>query len=257
MLKEIVTRHNPSAHMGPIGQSDLPEKVCKIGHGTVNTRERMWQERGCHKRVGERPCARNGEHSRPPPSPSEENGPLEERRRFPCSSCRQIIHELDGFGTPSSAAPVARKQLGVLPFLIHSCSGAHNAVHSSSSRARHPRRGQDTPAPWNSGRPDAKTSTALSSQAGTAMFMSTNFALHRTVAPASRQTLASVRSGASARVRSLPECGQAALWRPRQSKTTPHSHLASVTGNGTRNLSKINTRKRPGSILNSGLVGHP
>ena len=68
--------------------------------------------------------------------------PLEERRSFPCSNCRQIIHELDGFGTPSSSsfhghhhetAPVARKQLGVLPFLVYSCSSAHNAVHSSSS----------------------------------------------------------------------------------------------------------------------------
>ena len=53
MLREIITRHNPSIHMGQIGQSDLPEEVCKIGHGTVNTRERMWQERGCHKRVRE------------------------------------------------------------------------------------------------------------------------------------------------------------------------------------------------------------
>ena len=57
--------------MGQHGQSDLPEKVCKNGHGTVSTRERMW-----HQRVGERPCARNGEHSRPPPSPNEERGPL-------------------------------------------------------------------------------------------------------------------------------------------------------------------------------------
>ena len=44
-LKEMVTRHNPSIHMGQVGQSDLPEKVCKIGHGTINTRERMWQQR--------------------------------------------------------------------------------------------------------------------------------------------------------------------------------------------------------------------
>ena len=76
------------------------------------------------------------------------------------------------------------------------------------------------------------------------------------VALASLQTLASVRSGANVRVRNFLECGQAALWRPRQFKTTPHSHLASVTGNGTRNLPKINTRKTPESILNPGLVGH-
>ena len=69
--------------------------------------------------------------------------------------------------------------------------------------------------------------------------------------------LANVRSGASALVRSLPECGHAALWRPLESKAAPHSHLASVTGSGTLKRSKNRTRNRTGSILNSGLVGQP
>ena len=84
--------------------------------------------------------------------------------------------------------------------------------------------------------------------------MATNFLLHRTVAPASFANSCEC-SGASARVQSRPECGQAALWRPRQLKTTPHSHF--LTGNGSHNFSKNRTRNMPGSILNSGLVGHP
>ena len=77
----------------------------------------------------------------------------------------------------------------------------------------------------------------------------------RTDAPASLHTLASVRSGARTRVRNLPECEHAALWRPLQSKTPPHSHRASATGNGTRNRSKINTQKRSGLTRNSSWVG--
>ena len=44
--------------------------------------------------------------------------------------------------------------------------------------------------------------------------MSRSLTLERTVAPASLQIHASVLSGATARVRNRPECGQAALWRP-------------------------------------------
>ena len=47
-----------------------PGQFGKIRHGTVDARESMWHERWCHQRVGERPPARDGEHSRPLPSPN-------------------------------------------------------------------------------------------------------------------------------------------------------------------------------------------
>ena len=59
-------------------------------------------------------------------------------------------------------------------------------------------------APKNNGSPVARTSMALSSCAATTTFMSRSLALHLTVAPASRQTLATAPSGASALVLSLP-----------------------------------------------------
>ena len=55
-----------------------------------------------------------------------------------------------------------------------------------------------------------ETSVALSSFAEIARSMSRSFALHATVAPASRHTLASVRSGARARVLSLTARGSVA-----------------------------------------------
>ena len=58
-------------------------------------------------------------------------------------------------------------------------------------------------APWNNGRPLANTSMARSSLAETVTFMSRSLACHLTVAPASRHTRASVRSGPTARVRNL------------------------------------------------------
>ena len=102
---------------------------------------------------------------------------------------------------------------------------------------------------WQTGREHLHRSRIV----GTAMLMSTNFALKRTDAPASRHSLASVRSGAAALVRNLPEWGHAALCRPWSSRIKPHSHLASDTGNGSRNLSKKRVRKRSGAILNWGL----
>ena len=74
-----------------------------------------------------------------------------------------------------------------------------------------------------------ETSMAPSSLAATARFMSRSIALQRAVAPASRQTLAKVLSGANARVLSLLERLHAALWRPVLSNAIPHSHTFSVT----------------------------
>ena len=72
-------------------------------------------------------------------------------------------------------------------------------------------------------------------------------ALYRTVAPASRHTLARVRSGARARVLSLPH----------RLHATPHSQRTSVTCRGNLTLSKMMVRKSPASIRNSGFEGHP
>ena len=76
--------------------------------------------------------------------------------------------------------------------------------------------------------------------------------LARTEAPASLQTLANVRSGASALVRSLPECGHAALWRPLKSLTPGFGHRQ-----WDPQTFQNRTWNRTRSILNSGLVGQP
>ena len=81
-------------------------------------------------------------------------------------------------------------------------------------------------APWFISNPEANTSVARSSVAGTLMFMSRNLAFSLTVAPASRHTRASVRSVGSARERRRPERGHAALCCPRQSRAPPQTHLA-------------------------------
>ena len=95
------------------------------------------------------------------------------------------------------------------------------------------------------------------SVAATATFISRNFMLHRTVAPASLHTLAKVLSGPLARIRNLPEWGHAARCLPNTSNMLPHSHLDSVMSNGSRNLSKIRARKSCGSTLYSSPVGAP
>ena len=95
------------------------------------------------------------------------------------------------------------------------------------------------------------------SVAATATFISRNFVLHRTVAPASLHTLAKVLSGPPARIRNLPEWGHAARCLPNTSNMLPHSHLDSVMSNGSRNLSKTRARKSCGSTLYSSPVGAP
>ena len=72
-----------------------------------------------------------------------------------------------------------------------------------------------------------------------------------------RHIRARVRFGPTALVRNLPERGHAALCLPNTSKGTPHSHLASVTARGSRNLSKTNVLNKCGSIVNSNVVGAP
>ena len=64
---------------------------------------------------------------------------------------------------------------------------------------------------WKTGR---QNSIARSSLAGTQAFVSRSLALGLTVAPASRHTLANVRSGPAARTRSRPDLGHAALCLP-------------------------------------------
>ena len=98
---------------------------------------------------------------------------------------------------------------------------------------------------------------ALSSCAEIARSMSRSSALHRTVAPASRHTLASVRSGAETRFLSLRERLHAARWRPLLSSGVPHSHRASTTCKSSLALSKIRVRNSPASIRNSNFEGHP
>ena len=87
--------------------------------------------------------------------------------------------------------------------------------------------------------------------------MSRSLALYLTVAPASRQTRARVRSVGTARDRNLPDRGQAARCCPLASRTAVHSHLASVIDNGSRKRSRMVVRKRCGFTVNSGEVGDP
>ena len=95
-------------------------------------------------------------------------------------------------------------------------------------------------------RPEASTSIARSSVAGTSMFMSRSFAFNLTVAPTSRHTRARVRSVGGALERRRPERGHAARCCPRQSR-----------GAHTRNLSRTNVRNKRGFTRNSGAVGDP
>ena len=160
--------------------------------------------RNSHERIRERSGARDRDHAGPPLPPSQECRYSEQRWRVSGSGRRQIVDKLHGFLTPSSAsvqcnhdqsASVPGQQLKILPFLV---LAGPPAVAPSSTAAL----GRAVPlavktlrnvmstancAPWWSGSPAANTST-LSSLAGTAMSMSRNLQLQRTVAPASRHT---------------------------------------------------------------------
>ena len=141
MLKEIVTRHNPSIHMGQIGQSDLPRRSAKSGT------EPSTPACACGKSVGAtrelaKDLPRETASIRVHLPPGEENGPLEERRSFPCRAAATNSTAWEIHLPPVSMAITTRRHLSSeSSSAVHSCSGAHNAVHSSSSRARHPRRG--------------------------------------------------------------------------------------------------------------------
>ena len=82
-------------------------------------------------------------------------------------------------------------------------------------------------APWFNSIPEANTSIASSSVAGTLMFMSRNLAFRLTVEPASRHTRARVCSVGTALER------RRRCWS-RKSREPPHSHLASVINSGNR-----------------------
>ena len=102
----------------------------------------------------------------------------------------------------------------------------------------------------------AKTSMFLSSMGATPTFMSRRRELNFTRAPASRQTRAITRSTGIARFLKRPVLGHAALCLSRGSRGLWHAtQVASVTSKGNRNLSKTNTRKRYGGMVNSGAVG--
>ena len=112
-------------------------------------------------------------------------------------------------------------------------------------------------APCWTGRPDATTSISRSSVTETYTFMSRNFTLRVTVAPASRHTRANVLSVGTARLFNPPECGQTARCLPKMSFWPPHSHLASVKSNGKRKFHSTSVRKCMGCTWNSGPVGEP
>ena len=110
-------------------------------------------------------------------------------------------------------ASLAVDQLRVLPFLVAPSSLEGNAICACCSGRCHPICIENAPKSDVDGKlrtlidwsPLARTSMARWSVAATATFMSRNFVLHRTVAPASLHTLAKVLSGPPARIRNLPE----------------------------------------------------
>ena len=147
---------------------------------------------------------------------------------------------------------------GPLPKLLHQLTAAaFGRARPHAVTALRTAMSTASCAPWFNSRPEASTSIARSSVAGTSMFMSRSFAFNLTVAPASRHTRARVRSVGSALERRRPERGHAARCCPRQSRGAPHTHLASVIERGKRNLSRTNVRNTRGFTRNSAAVGDP
>ena len=65
-----------------------------------------------------------------------------------------------------------------------------------------------------------------------------------TRAPASRHTLAAVRSSGPPRLRSAPDWAQAARWSPRESKVRRHRQVRANSGRGSRSRRRSRIRKR-------------
>ena len=98
----------------------------------------------------------------------------------------------------------------------------------------------------------ASTTMALLFIALTEMFMSRTFTLARTVAPASRHTLARVLSRHRSTLHSTGSCTSWPV--PTRSSLAPHSHRASVVCDRRR---FCDVRKDPGCSWNSSWVGEP
>ena len=88
----------PEGHAGEWsghgGNSRLTNNVRQVRHTSVNTLESVWHRGRCHQRTCKRPCARSGEHARPPASPREEPGPLKRGWSISSPSSGQLFDEL-------------------------------------------------------------------------------------------------------------------------------------------------------------------
>ena len=151
----------------------------------------------------------------------------------PASCHCQVVNELNSFVplSPTSfqrnhhqPASVPCQQFGVLVFFLSSGPRTHRSVlercvwvNCAVCCLGAPQRDVD----GESGRHTPQM--ARSSFASTAMSMTLNLTLKRTVAPAFLHTRATVRSVAAALVRNLPERLHAARWRPKMSNSAPHS----------------------------------
>ena len=212
-----------------------PHRGDPPNRASCHPRRPMRGEKSKRQRGNSRtPGTRDRDHAGPPLPPSQECRSSEQRWRVSGSGRRQIVDKLHGFLTPSSAslqcnhdqsASVPGQQLKILPFLVLAGPPADCAIFHCRIGARCAARGQNASqrnvhcqlcsmVEWKPCRQHLDRPLSL---AGTAMFMSRNLQLQRTVAPASRHTLASVFSGAMARVLNLPEREHAARCRPRQS----------------------------------------
>ena len=227
------------------GRSLLLEEVNKIGHGPINARE------------SKRLAARDGEHPRPPPSPTENA----DRRRVgrPLLVVQPSFQQTQlflGSIVPRSPWPQPQDDTCHLRGALHTSilcprSRAHNAIHSGGPWARRPRGSQGTPQ-------SGQLPTELRERAEGRMPELPQLFRHwhgrrhscqpiwhcnglKHLLPCRFWPMCVLVPALSSRV--WTRCG-GGPWNPR----APHSHLASVTGSGTLKRSKI---------LNSGLVGQP
>ena len=248
--------------------SHLAEEISEIGDRTINPLQTL-RQRG-HERRGKRSSARGRNHTRPSTAPRQERGSSQGWGCLPGPGVRHLFHKPQRLFAPPPASfdahnnqltpafvqepqyfvSLSRRALKrVAPLTVERWLWLLQ-MNSTRIEASWP--------PWFRGNPEARTSISLSSEAGTVMFISRNLALHRTVAPASRHTRASVFSVAVIRLLNLPDLPQIALCLPHRSNLAPHSQCASVTCCGRRSLSRISVRKnKEGWIWNSGAARHP
>ena len=191
------------------------------------------------------PAARHGEHAALPLPPSEKQRKTEGHGGLTRTRSCQSFDERRGLNAPSSPPFRCRRRAA-----DHSTSSAYyvsesslalvNTASSTVAAFGHAlplavialRRVMST---WFIANPDARTSIDRSSVACTLTLMSLSLALHLTVAPASWQSRARVRSVGTARDRNLPDRRQ-----QREHKR-----------------SRMMVRKRCGFTVNSGDVGDP